>query len=218
MGQSWALIIAPIGAVIAALVGVLVGGMVTRRAHRQERSQQEQSDACDQFDSASAKIVVELAALSGHHSAPGSQGVEPAIDWSAWQAALAKVNKGVAKTIVAQAHTVDEQIWRAHCEIQAGLTSWDDWFVLRERIELRRLEFINAVRQTVGLEALDSLSGRPPMHDPIWNLGRNEAADTGPQQLSPAPREEAPAQEASTKPPALCEGHNEERQPSGRQP
>lgn len=173
MTPSWALIITPLGAVLAALLGVIVGGRVGDRSYRQRWSREGQMEACDELFRETSRIMIGLALLSGHSSSPVSADASPApIDWAPLNDALWKLNTKVAPELVLLAHAVDAEIWRAHRQIRAGLASPDEWFTLRDAIDTRRLAFLNAVRRLVaGQEPLAEFSGRPSPDDPVWKLG-----------------------------------------------
>jgi hypothetical protein len=179
MTPSWALIITPLGAVLAALLGVIVGNRVGDRSDFQRSSRKGQMEACDELLAESSKIMIELALLCGHSSSPASADASPApIDWAPLNDAISKLNTKVAPELAALAHAVDAEIWRAHRQIRAGSTSPDEWFTLRDAIDTRRLAFVNAVRRLIwGQEPLAELSGRPSPDDPIWKLnGPSDAA------------------------------------------
>jgi hypothetical protein len=174
MTPSWALIITPLGAVLAALLGVIVGGRVRDRSHDQRWSREGQMEACDEVFCELSRLMIGLAQMCGYSSSPASTKTSSArIDWNPWNDALWRLNTKVAPELVAHAHAIDEEIWRAHHQIQAGLSSPDEWFSLRDTIDIRRLAFVNAVRLLIaGQEPLDRLSGRPNPNDPIWKLGQ----------------------------------------------
>ncbi len=94
------------------------------------------------------------------------------MDWKPWNDALSSLHTSVHQEIVDAAHNMDAEIWRTHRRIVAGTVSLDDWFTLRDRIDVQRLSFVNAVRHHItGLEPLHRLGGRPAPYDPIWHIG-----------------------------------------------
>ena len=79
----------------------------------------------------------------------------------------------VATNDIAQAaQAIDAEIWPVHLAIKAGLVKLGDWFPLREKIEVRRQEFVNVARKLLAPAGppLPRLTGRPAPEDPIWTL------------------------------------------------
>ncbi|MEV6033581.1 hypothetical protein AB0L65_20670 [Nonomuraea sp. NPDC052116] len=183
MAQSWTQIITPLIAVLGTLLGVLVGDRMNRRSQRHHWSRQVQQEACDQVFRESSRLMIDLVGLIGAKSKPTTKSKE--LDWNPWSNALGSLNTSVHQEIVDAAHAVDTEIWRAHRQIDVGLPALEMWFSLRDQIDLKRLDFVNAVRKHVtGQEPLKRLGGRPAREDPIWRLGETGSIEEGPAESS----------------------------------
>ncbi|WP_162795826.1 hypothetical protein [Nonomuraea lactucae] len=204
MTQSWTLIIAPLGAMIATLLGVVVGGNVSNRSQQRHWLRDRQMEACAQILRESSNVTIELSMMHGHCSPPGT--APAALDWRPWNEALAMVNLIGAKEIVEAAHTIDTVIWRIHIQVKAGLATGAEWFPMRDRIEAQRREFVNVVRRHLAAhEPLASLGGRPASDDPIWDSHWRRAV---------VPDEKAGQQQAVTsRPEPNSEGGNGFKEP-----
>ncbi len=185
MGLPWSLIITTAGAVLTTLLGVLVGGAVSNRSQQRSWSRDRQADACAQVLRESSNVLIELAAMSAQRVKPArTQSADPLclptpIDWKPWNEALAMVNLVADHEIADAAHAIDAEIWPVHLKIKRGLASDGDWYVLRDKVEVRRQDFVNVARKRLSSSGppLPSLTGRPAPDNPMWAFPQADLAE-----------------------------------------
>ena len=88
--------------------------------------------------------------------------------------------------IVAAAHEIDAQIWRAHQQVKRGWVPEGEWPTVRDPIESRRQDFVNIARKRLSTAGppLRRLTGRPPLDDPIWKFRRSPVRSGGGSEIS----------------------------------
>lgn len=155
-------IVSTAGGVLATLAGVLVGGLQGSRSQTQQWFRAEQVQVCADVLRESTKILLEF-------ERAGRQNRKQQVDWGPWNEVLATISVVADQSIVDAAVRIDECFWDSSDPIDALNLGYDEWVAIRDRIELRRLEFINVSRRVLGRSGspLQQILGRPAHWKPI---------------------------------------------------
>ena len=185
-------ILPPLGAVATTLLGVFAGSAVGDRSRRMQWSHDQQADACAAVLRESSNLLFELARLNHSLTAPAPDGatVPTVLDWRKWNDALAMVNLVADHAIVSAAIAIDEQFWPVSRQVQRGWVSDDGWATLRDRVEAKRIDFVNAARGKLNAAGppVHRLTGRPSSSDPFWQMRRANFELEPQQAVSPPPK------------------------------
>jgi hypothetical protein len=163
---------------VTTLLSVLVGGRVSSRSQQRHWFRDRQAEACARVLRESSNVLIELGAMNGRRVnrpeyALPDMAIE--IDWRPWNEALAMVNLLADTPIVEAALAIDTEIWPAHLKVKACVLREGEYLPLRDKIEAKRLAFINVARKHLesAHQPLHRASGRPHDGDPVWELDRS---------------------------------------------
>jgi hypothetical protein len=155
-----------ISGVLAALAGVAVGGWLAHRSEARQWGRDCRMNAYADLIRTYAQVYDTLVRRS-------RDGGTTAIDWSAWNRALAMMNIVAHYSTANQALVIDEALWRLAVPAPR-IADGPDWRADREQLERAVLAFVNLARAELGGRggALRRLTGRPAPDDPVWAAGQ----------------------------------------------
>jgi hypothetical protein len=154
MNDSWSWAISFVSALMATLTGVLVGARLSQRGQFAQWSRESSLDVCTGLLRAYASVYDGLSHACRH-------GIEPVIDWTQWNQALAAVSLTSTRSIVEAAVVLDDVVWSVDTDIVKGNRGLETWLMRRESLEDARLHFVNIARKefTLDRSLLDHAAG-----------------------------------------------------------
>ncbi|GAA2740540.1 MULTISPECIES: hypothetical protein [Kitasatospora] len=171
MAGAWEIVGSGLGAV-ATLAGVLAGGRIGSRSQERQWGRDAGRDAC-------GDVLRGYAVIYSQFSHWARRGEEPDIDWPEWNRALSLVRLVAPPAVVAAADAMDAELWVISRELRGGRVGLERWLHLREPLEARHLEFVNAARESLvpGTGRLTRAVGRPPESHAMWQVPGQAAQD-----------------------------------------
>ena len=175
--EAMGLVVTAIAATVTTLLGVVVGSILSSRSQSRQWSRDRHADACTLVLRESSSVMMELAGLGRLPVEPVPDGtyVPNTLDWRPWNEAIATISLVADHDIVHAALAIDAEFWRAHQRLRRGWLGEGGWPALRDPIDARRQDFINAARRHLARPGppLHRLNGRPARDDPFWELRRS---------------------------------------------
>ncbi|MEV2242207.1 hypothetical protein [Micromonospora sp. NPDC049891] len=152
--MGWEVAVSAATAVVVTLLGVAAGAWVTERSQKRTWSRNALAEAC-------ATLVQEQTATYMALMRWRSEEIER-VDWTGWNAALARVQLVAPTNVVNAALSLDTAFWHFSDGIRDHVDE-TGWCQLRDEAQQQRLDFVNLVRQHLAPSAgeLKSLVGRP---------------------------------------------------------
>ncbi|MGC4797149.1 hypothetical protein ACLQ3H_23965 [Micromonospora saelicesensis] len=152
--MNWEMGLSTATGVLVTLLGVAVGAWMSNRSQSRAWSRSVLTDT-------SAALLQEQATTDMGLVRWRSKEIER-VDWAGWNAALARVQLVGPPSIVEAALKLDAAFWSIGTGIRENVDEVG-WCQLRDEVELRRLEFVNAARQQLSPSTapLHRLVGKP---------------------------------------------------------
>ncbi|MBA9004235.1 hypothetical protein [Thermomonospora cellulosilytica] len=146
------------GGATATLLGVVTGAVLSTRAQRRHWARDRQVEACQAIIAESTKCQLALRRKWRHGEA---------VDWTAWNEALALMWLVGSRKVIRAAYRMDEVFWLQRARIDRGeITDEASWEQARDEMESTRLRFINATRNDV-LQKRGALTEKPVARPPL---------------------------------------------------
>jgi hypothetical protein len=154
--------VSTVAASVTALVGVVLGAWLAGRGTRGQWLKETQLGACQKLMDQYAQLYESLA--------KAACGGRAELVWTPWNQAITAITFVCHPKVVEAAIDLDEQMWRLHRSVAAGLTDRDSWVEDRRPVEDARADFVHTVRRHAadGRGRRVRTSGRPPVDDPLW--------------------------------------------------
>ncbi|MFF0373767.1 hypothetical protein [Actinoplanes missouriensis] len=145
MSTSWGWALSLVSALAATLTGVVVGARLSQRWQLAQWSRASSLEACTGLLRAYAAVYDGMSHGCRHR-------IEPSIDWTNWNQALAAASLSATAQIVEAAVALDDVVWAVDAKIVKGHNGLDEWLVHRKLLESARLNFINVVRSELAVD------------------------------------------------------------------
>jgi hypothetical protein len=125
MTSPWSVAISAAAALVATLTGVVIGALLTRNAQFVQWSRASRLEACTQFLKAYSTVYDGLSHACRHR-------VDPRIDWTQWNQALAALSLVSTRQVMENAIAVDNLIWSIDASIVEGESGMNRWLEFRK--------------------------------------------------------------------------------------